>query len=339
MEFFRYSSTSRIARIGRLAAAGLILGAGLASVAGAQEQGSVAVYQVRPNFYLISGAGANIGVQIGMDGLVLVDSGTASASQSVLAEIRKLSSKPILYIINTSADADTAGGNGVISKAGESIFAGVAGPRSDFVKAMTGGAASILAHENVLARLSASNGQSAGKSSDGWPTEAFPGRRKYLYMNHEGIEVLHQPAAHTDGDSFVHFRASDVVMAGNILDTTRFPVIDVEKGGTIQGEVDALNRLVELAIPSIPFIFSEGGTFVIPGHGRIYDQADVVEYRDMIVVLRDVIQDMKARGMTLDQVKAADPTLPYEKQYGAKSGVWTTDQFVEAAYKTVAAKK
>ena len=253
----------------------------------------------------------------------------------MLAEIRKLSDQPIRYIVNTSADPDVAGGNGAVSKAGQSIFAGVAGPRSDFVKAMTGGAASILAHENVLARLSASS----GKSSDGWPTEAFPGNRKYLYMNHEGIEVLHQPAAHTDGDSFVFFRASDVVMAGNILDTTRFPVIDVEKGGTIQGEIDALNRLIDIAIPPIPFIFSEGGTFVIPGHGRIYDQADVVEYRDMISILRDVIQDMKARGMTLDQVKAANPTLSYEKQYGAKSGKWTTDDFVEAVYKTVAAKK
>jgi cyclase len=346
VEFFRCNSASRgLTGRARVAAAGVFLAAALIPAAGfilatggvvahAQERMGVAVYQVRPNFYMISGAGANIGVQTGEDGVVLVDSGAAGRSEAVIAEIRKLSSKPIYYILNTSADPDTAGGNGVVSKAGQSIFAGVAGPRSDFVKAMTGGAASILAHENVLARLSATS----GKTSDGWPTEAFPGARKYLYMNHEGIEVLHQPAAHTDGDSFVHFRASDVVMAGNILDTTRFPVINVEQGGTMQGEIDALNRLGELAIPSIPFIFSEGGTLVIPGHGRIYDQADVVEYRDMIVILRDVIQDMKMRGMTLDQVKVANPTLPYEKQYGAKAGAWTSDQFVEAVYKTVPLK-
>ena len=208
--FQRSQSEPRAAGIAGAIAAGIFLAAalvlemGLGCIAQAQERGSVAVFQVRPNFYMISGAGANIGVQTGDDGVVLADSGAAGASQAVLAEIRKLSNKPILYIVNTSADPDTAGGNGVVSKAGQSIFAGVAGPRSDFVKAMTGGAASILAHENVLARLSAMS----GKSSDGWPTEAFPGARKYLYMNHEGIEVLHQPAAHTDGDSFVHFRGT-----------------------------------------------------------------------------------------------------------------------------------
>ena len=294
---------------------------------------------MRPNFYLISGAGANIGVQIGPDGVVVVDTGTQDTSTAVLAEIRKLTDRPILYVINTSADADCVGGNATIAKAGLSIFSGVSGPRSDFVKAMTGGLASILAHENVLTRMSAPTGKASPFPSDAWPAEAFSTNRRYLYLNHEGIEVLHQPAAHTDGDSLVFFRSSDVVMAGNILDTTRLPVIDVEKGGGIQGEIDALNKLIELAIPSIPFIFLEGGTLVIPGHGRIYDQADVVEYRDMIVILRDVIQDMMKRGMTLDQIKASNPVLPYEKQYGAKSGPWTTNNFIEAVYKSLAAKK
>jgi glyoxylase-like metal-dependent hydrolase (beta-lactamase superfamily II) len=302
-------------------------------------QRDIAVYQVRPNFYMISGAGANIGVQFGSDGVVVADTGTQEASAAVLAEIRKLSDKPVRYIINTSADADSAGGNATIAKAGQSIFSGVSGPRSDFVKAMTGGLASIVAHENVLTRMSAPTGKASPFPSDGWPSEAFATNRRYLYLNHEGIEVLHQPAAHSDGDSVVFFRGSDVVMAGDILDTTRLPVIDVERGGGIEGEIDALNRLIELAIPSVPFIFQPGGTYVIPGHGRIYDQADIVEFRDMIVILRDVIQDMKQHGMTLAQIQAANPVLPYEKQYGAKSGAWTTNNFIEAVYKSAAVKK
>ena len=328
-----------------IGAAVVVCALGPAGMALAQQgvqqgvQQDVAVYRVRPNLYMISGAGANIGVQVGPDGVVVVDTGTQEASAAVLAEIRKLSDQPIRYIINTSADAGNVGGNATIAKAGQSIFSGVSGPRSEFVKGMTGGLASILAHENVLTRMSAPTGKASPFPSDAWPSEAFSTNRRYLYLNHEGIEVLHQPAAHSDGDSVVFFRSSDVVMAGDILDTTRFPVIDVEKGGGIQGEIDALNKLIELAIPPIPFIFQEGGTFVIPGYGRIYDQADVVEYRDMIVILRDVIQDMMQRGMTLDQIKAANPALPYQGQYGAKSGSWTTDNFIEAVYKSLVAKK
>jgi cyclase len=300
---------------------------------------SLTVQRLRPNFYMISGAGANIGVQTGSDGLVVVDTGTQDASGRVLAEVRKMSDQPIRYVINTSADADNVGGNEAVSKAGVNVHTGASGARGEFMKAMTGGGASIMAHENVLTRMSAPTGKTSAFPSAFWPTEAFPQNRKYIYMNREGIEVLHQPAAHSDGDSLVFFRASDIVMAGNTIDANRFPVIDVEKGGSVQGEIEALNRLVELAIPPIPYIFQEGGTYVIPGHGRVYDQADVVEYRDMIVIVRDVIQDMLGRGMTLDQIKAADPVLPYEKQFGAKAGPWTTGNFIEAVYKSLAGKK
>jgi len=320
-------------------AAGLTVLLMALSASAQEKQKSLDVQHVRPNFYVISGAGANIGVQVGTDGLVLVDAGAKEASAQVLAEIRKLSNQPIRYIIDTSVDADHVGGNEAISKAGETIFAGASGPGAGFVKAMTGGAASILAFETVLARMSAPTGKTAPYPADAWPTETFHDNPKTIYFNHEGIEALHQPAAHSDSDSFVLFRSSDVVMAGDILDATRFPVIDLEKGGSIQGEIDALNRLIDSAIAPIPFVFQEGGTYVIPGHGRIYDQADVVEYRDMIVIIRDVIEDMLKRGMTLDQIKAADPVLPYEKQYGAKSGPWTTNNFVEAVYKSLAAKK
>jgi cyclase len=311
---------------------------GLAQMGQAQSNAALDVLRVRKNFYIIAGAGGNIAVQVGTDGVVLVNSGTREASDSVLAAIQKLSDQPIRYIINTSADTDQVGGNAKLSKAGRSIFApaGAEAPNA-FEKLMTNGfAASILAFETVLARMSAPTGKTAPFPSDAWPVETYDQKRKYIYLNGEGLDILHQPAAHSDGDSFVHFRGSDVVVAGDIIDTTRYPLIDIEKGGSIKGEIDALDHLIELAIPSIPFVYQEGGTYIVPGHGRVCDQADIVEYRDMIVIIRDVIQSMMRRGMTLDQIKAASPTKPFESQYGSKSGNWTTNNFVEAVYKSLA---
>ncbi len=183
------------------------------------------------------------------------------------------------------------------------------------------GGAPILASESVLSRMSV-----PGKPGDkppypvgGWPTETFSGSQRSLYLNSDGIQILSQPGAHSDSDSFVLFRRSDVILAGDILDTTRFPVIDIKKGGSIQNEIGALNRLIELAIAPVPLPFEEGGTQVIPGHGRICQQADVVSYRDMVTIIRDIIQDMIKRGMNLEQIKAADPTKAYEPRYGSRT--------------------
>ena len=304
----------------------------------AQDSG-LDIVQVRPNFYMIAGAGGNIGVQIGSDGIVLVNAGTEAASAQVLAALRKLTPLKIRYVIDTNADADFVGGNGILAKAGQTIFTNLLG-NGGLAEAMTnGGAAAILAHDSVLQRMSAPTGKVSPYAVDSWPTEAFYGKRHTLRMNDEGIEVLYQPAAHSDADSFVFFRASDVVVAGDVMDTTRFPVIDVAHGGSIQGEIDALNKLIELAIPPTPYIYRGVGTYVIPGHGRLCEQMEVVDYRDMIVIVRDVIADMIKRGMTLDQIKEASPALPYETQYGSKTGPWTTNDFVEAVYKSLIAKK
>jgi glyoxylase-like metal-dependent hydrolase (beta-lactamase superfamily II) len=291
------------------------------------------VLQVRPNFYMIAGAGGNIGVQVGDDGVVVVDSGSAATADAVLAEIRKLTSEPIRYVIDTSADNDHVGGNEKISLAGQTLFTGrTIGLPTEFA----GTAASVLSTEDVLTRMSAAQPAYAATAL---PTETFFYPRKYMFLNGEGIEVLHQPAAHTDGDAIVFFRRSDVVMAGDVLDTTRFPVIDVAKGGTIDGEIAALNRLVDLAIPSVPIVSREIGTVIIAGHGRICDQLDVVEYRDMVTIVRDRVRDLMKAGRTIDQVKAADPARGYEARYGATTGPWTTDQFIEAIYRSLAAKK
>jgi glyoxylase-like metal-dependent hydrolase (beta-lactamase superfamily II) len=162
-----------------------------------------------------------------------------------------------------------------------------------------------------------------------WPTETFGQPRKYMYLNGEGIEVFHQPAAHTDGDAIVFFRRSDVIVAGDILDTTRFPVIDIAKGGSIHGEIAALQKLVDTAIPSVPIVSRDEGTLIIPGHGRICDQLDVVEYRDMVTIIRDRIRDLKKQGLTLEQVKAASPARGYTRRYGSDTA------FVEAVYRSM----
>ena len=314
---------------------------GPARIGHAQQSTELEVLRIRPNFYFIAGAGANISVQIGSDGIVLVDGGTQDASDRVLRAIRALSEEPIRYIINTSADPDHVTGNGKLSKAGRSIFAAGTEPLGgEFGKAMTNGyAASVLAPDSVLLRMSAPTGKAAPFPGEMWPTETFSEKRKYIYLNHEGIEIFRQPAAHSDADSIVFFRGSDVIAAGDVLDTTRFPVIDMERGGSIQGEIEALNHVIELAVRPIPFVFQEGGTYVIPGHGRVFDHTDVVEYRDMIVIIRDVIQDMIQRGMTLGQIKEASPAKPYEPRYGSKTGSWTTNDFVEAVYKSLTGKK
>jgi cyclase len=299
--------------------------------------GDLEVLQLRPNFFMIAGAGAHISVQIGDDGVVVVDSGSAARADAVVAAIKKLTTRPIRYVIDTSADPDHVGGNEILSKAGQTLFtnAGSIGITGNFL----GGVASILSHENVLSRVSAPTGKAASYPVGTWPTETFDEKRKYMYLNGEGIEVLHQPAAHTDGDVLVFFRRSDVVVAGDVLDTTHFPVIDVSRGGTVNGEIAALNKLVELAIPSVPIVSREAGTLVVPGHGRVCDQFDVVEYRDMVTIVRDRVRDLIKAGMTLDQIKAASPARGYTRRYGADSGPWTTNNFVEAVYQSLVKEK
>jgi glyoxylase-like metal-dependent hydrolase (beta-lactamase superfamily II) len=301
--------------------------------AGAADAADLEVLQLRPNFFMIAGAGGNIGVQVGEDGVVVVDAGTAARADAVVAAIKKITPRPIRYVIDTSADPDHVGGNEILSKAGQTLFTnpGSIGITGDFL----GGVASILSAQKVLERMTAPTGKASPFPIGATPTETFDFPRKYMYLNGEGIELLHQPAAHTDGDVMVFFRRSDVVVAGDVLDTTRFPVIDAARGGSINGEIAALNRLVDLAIPSVPIVSREAGTLVIAGHGRVCDQTDVAEYRDMTTIVRDRIRDLKKAGMSLDQVKASSPTRGYTRRYGSDNGPWTTSNFVEGVYKTL----
>jgi cyclase len=309
----------------------------ITALAAPGEDGGLDVVKLRPNFYMIAGAGANIGVQIGIDGVVLVDAGTAAASPQVVAALKKLTDLPIRYIIDTSPAADHVGGNANLAKTGLTIFTNAIG-NAGLAGAMTNnGTASILAHESILRGMSAPTGKPALFPADALPTEAFSRNRWYIRMNDEPIEVLYQPAAQSDSNSFVFFRKSDVVAAGDVLDTTRFPAIDIAKGGSVQGEIDALNKLIELAIPPGPFIYEGIGTYVMPGHGRVCEQIDIVDYRDMVVEVRDNVADLIKQDKTLEQIKAAHPALAYETEYGTQPGV--TDAFVEAVYRSLVAKK
>jgi cyclase len=289
--------------------------------------------QLRPNFYMIAGAGGNIGFQVGADGVVVVDSGTASSADAIVAAIKKVTAQPIRYVINTSADPDHVGGNAKVAKAGQTLFTGNGG--AGLATNFLGGGASILSAEQVLTRMSGPSGKPSPYPVEAWPTESFNQPRKYMYLNGEGIEVFHQPAAHTDGDAIVFFRRSDVIVAGDVFDTRAFPVIDVAKGGSIQGEIAALQKLVDTAIPSVPIVSREEGTLIIPGHGRICDQLDVVDYRDMVTIIRDRIRDLMKQGLTLEQIKAASPARGYMRRFGSDSGSWTTNDFVEAIYQTM----
>jgi cyclase len=305
-----------------------------------QTGGELDVVQIRPNFYVIAGAGGNILVQTGPEGVILVDSGRTEMTDKVLAMIRSVTPLPIRYIINTSMDTDHVGGNDRLARAGLSILPGAvaagAGLNDDLVS--NSGRASVLAHENVLTRMTAATGPQDLPFAL-WPTKTFAYHQYSMYLNGDGIQVIHQPAAHTDGDVIVFFRRGDVIATGDIIDTTRWPVIDIKRGGTVQGELDALNRLMDMAILNVPIQWNPDRTFLVPGHGFVYDKLDLLEYRDAVTVVRDRVQDLIDQGKTLAQVKAANPTLGYRSQYGADSGPWTTDMFVEVIYNELAAKK
>lgn len=288
----------------------------------------VDVLPIRGNVYMLVGAGGNVTLHLGDDGVLLVDTGSASMSDKVIAAIRELTDKPIRWIVNTHVDADHTGGNAEVAKTGRSLPNGNAQGR---LFAELEFAAKIVAHDNVMKRMSAPTGEEAPVASANWPALTYLTDDKELFFNGEPIQIMHQPAAHTDGDSVVFFRRTDVVAAGDVFVTTTYPVVDVARGGTIDGVIDALNALIRITIPGEK---QEGGTYVVPGHGRLSDEADVVELRDMTTIVRDRIETMIKDGMTLEQVRAAEPTLDYDGRYGATTGAWTTDMFVEAVYRT-----
>ncbi len=283
---------------------------------------------VQGNVFMLVGAGGNITVQAGGDGVLLVDTEYAPLADKILAAIKKISDKPLRYIIDTSYTPDHTGGNEPLRKAGRTIAGGnVVGD----LGAEASEGAQVIAHDNVMKRMSAPTGKQAPTPVGAWPTDTFVEDEKKMWFNGEGIQILHFPNAHTDGDSIVFFRRSDVIATGDLFTTTDYPIIDTALGGTINGFLDGVNRILDLVVP---IYGQDGGTLIVPGHGRLCDAGDLINYREMATIIRDRVQDMIKKGMTLEQVKAAKPTRDYDPRYGDNPR-WTPDMFVEAIYKTL----
>jgi glyoxylase-like metal-dependent hydrolase (beta-lactamase superfamily II) len=277
----------------------------------------VEVKQVQGNIYMLVGAGGNVTVQAGQDGVLLVDTQFAPMAPKIMAAIRKLSDKPIRYIINTHVHSDHSGGNEALAKPG---------------------GAKIVAHENVLKVMKAPKDGTADDrfraAQDLWPTEIYSDR-KTLHFNGEDIDVIHIPAAHSTGDSIVFFRGSNVISGGDVFAISRYPIVDFDGGGRVQGMIAGVNQIIALSDPSKV----KGRTYIVPGHGRLCDREDAVKYRDMSVILRNRVQEMINKGMTLKQVQAAKPTWDYEPLYGSTTGLGATDSFVEDLYSSLTSKK
>jgi glyoxylase-like metal-dependent hydrolase (beta-lactamase superfamily II) len=291
------------------------------------HDGEIHVWPVRRNVYMLVGDGGNVTVQVGDEGPLVVDSGAGQLADKIIAAIRKLSDKPIQFIVNTSFHPDQTGGNVKLRASGADPS--VQGSFFSLQFADAGVGATIIAHQNVANRMIAPTGKGAPAPAAGWPSDTYLKERRRTFHNDDDIQLFYEPNAITDGDSILQFSRADVIVAGDIFTTSRYPFIDRNNGGSVQGEIDALNDILNRTVYQHE---SEGGTLVVPGHGYLCDEHEVVEYRDMVAIIRDRVQALIRNGATLEQVKAARVTADYDTRYGAASGPWTTDLFVEAVY-------
>ena len=281
--------------------------------------GALDIVKVRDNFFVLVGDDSNTAVQFGNDGVLVVNTQSAAMAPKLLSAIKSLTSQPLRYIVNTNMLPPYTAGNIEITKTGH--FIGWRGevPFAD-----------ILAHENVLERMSGAMGGSPTMDKAGWPVDTYYKGSMDLHFNNEAIQLLHAPAAQTDGDSIVFFRGSDVICTGGFFVPDAYPYFDPTIGGSFQGIIDALNRVIDLAIPDVN---EEGGTMIVSGHGRITDEYDIVTYRDMLTIIRDRMADMIKRGLTLEQALKERPSRDYDGIYGSDTGIWTTQNFLMAVYK------
>lgn len=360
--FARRGVATRVA--GLLAVAGAFGSLAGPQIIHAQQSGAeLHVMPVRGNVFMIVGGGSNVTVSAGVDGMFLVDAGSSAMANKLLDKIAEIGAmvsgaappttcvgpscypagslgsfvpfgwtspsynavvaspkagKPIRWIVQTSPDSDHTGGTPILAAAGTTYNGGEAGR---LLGQRT--PAEIIAHENVLKRLTMSKAPELA-----WPTETYyiPSHKMSQHINGEGIQLFNTPAAITDADTIVQFRFSDVISAGDLFTPGRYPAINLAQGGTVAGLLAGLNKVIELAFPEYRH---QGGTMIVGGHGRLGDTADVAIYRNMVEVVRDRIRDMKKRGLSLQQVREAKPTLDFDGIYGSP------DAFIAAVYQTL----
>jgi cyclase len=276
-------------------------------------------FKVQGNVWMLVGGGANIAMQVGKEGVMLVDTGASGMTDAILAAIRTVSDGPIRYVVNTSLTPDHVGGNAVISGL----------PGGSTTGKGRGPTPAIIAQDNVLLRMSTPGpDKKTPYPVAAWPTDGYEASHRTVFFNGEAVDILHEPAAHSDGDTIVYFRGSNVLVSGDIFTTTNLPLIDRKQGGSSKGLLDALNVMLDITVPEN---MEEGGTYIIPGHGRVCDEADLTEYRDMLHEIRDRMQNLvNVQHLTLEQVKAKQPVLGWEGRYSRPE--WTTDMFVETLY-------
>jgi glyoxylase-like metal-dependent hydrolase (beta-lactamase superfamily II) len=285
----------------------------------------VGILPVQGKVYMVNLGDVNVTAQVGDDGILLVDSGPAEMADKLIAALqRRFEGKRIRQLVNTHAHPDHSGGNAAVVRASGGGGGGRGGGG--------GGGLRIISHENTFNRMSGAVDGEKERPQEERPTSTFMGEKKEIHFNGEPIEILYQPAAHTDGDVMVFFRGSDVISTGGLFATDRYPEIDAQRGGSLQGTLNALNRILDITIPKFN---EQGGTRVIPGEGRLCNESDVDDYRNWMTIVKDRVQGMIKKGMTLQQVKAAKPTLDYDGVFASPR--YTGDMFVEAVYRDLSA--
>jgi len=296
--------------------------------------------------YMLTVDGINVAIQNGPDGIIVVNSGPQTTAAALLQAIRQVThDAAIRSVIYTNSDADLVGGGGVLSSAGLNLGSldefisrqdSSAAARVDVPGANSGAGATIIARQAVLEQMTGQNTY----ASSALPSETFQRPQYNFMMNNGPIEVVSMPAAHSNADSVVRFDRQDVVMTGAVFDPTHFPVIDLAHGGSIQGEINALNQLANtLAFEQVPVLANTGGTLIIPMRGPLSDEDDLVIYRDMVMTMRARIAYYLERGQSLKQIEAEHPAEGYESRYGSDTGSWTTNDFIEAVYKSLVMEK
>jgi cyclase len=280
-----------------------VLAVGAAVSAGQAQQDfsnvQIKTTKLASNFYALDGQGGRMGVLVGPDGVFLVDSQFAPLTEKIVAAIKQISDGRIRFLVNTHVHGDHTGGNENFAKMGVTVFA----------------------RDELRARLAVAGGGGAPPAAS-LPLVTFRGPVTF-HMNGEDVQLIPVPVAHTDGDTMVYFPVANVLMTGDFYRSLGYPNIDRANGGTLNGMLDGLNAVVNLAKPD---------TRIVPGHGEIVDKTAVASHRDMIIAIRDRVSRLVAKGQTQEQIVAAKPTADYDAKVPQVPGPSTSERFIGQLY-------